>query len=230
MSTNILVLGLTPDDKVPGFFSSLSYGVGRRNVGDAPVFEYVVGSMRQAQAAENGAVTKTGGGPNVTLTGTPVTTGEYVVEITTGGAVGTAAFRWSKDGGVTWITGVATAPSCGLAVVVRVLHSNLPATTEPASALAIEGFFAERRLAADGRLSSNTTTRLLQPAALQLAVPLDLGTSVDVNSPAEGMLASCLRLTPQNRVASLRETEEGRRNVVIMLARCRARVCRRRYG
>jgi hypothetical protein len=57
----------------------------------------------------NTAVTQVGSGPVVTRTG--VTLGEYqfVIEITTGGAVGTAVFRWSTDNGVTWTSGVTTA-------------------------------------------------------------------------------------------------------------------------
>jgi len=50
--------------------------------------------------------------PPVTLTGTPSgVTGGVVLEITTGGARGTAVFKWSADNGVTFTTGVTTAAS-----------------------------------------------------------------------------------------------------------------------
>lgn len=57
----------------------------------------------------NGAVTQTGSGPVVTVTGTPLGEYDFVIEITTGGAVATAIFRWSSNGGSTWTTGVTTA-------------------------------------------------------------------------------------------------------------------------
>ena len=51
-----------------------------------------------------GAVAQTGGGPAVTVTGTPDATRPFKIQITTGGtlASGLARFRWSKDGGTTW--------------------------------------------------------------------------------------------------------------------------------
>ena len=50
--------------------------------------------------------------PSVTLTGRP-TLGSMQTQIiiTTGGDLGTAIFKWSFDGGLTFTTGVATAPS-----------------------------------------------------------------------------------------------------------------------
>jgi len=46
----------------------------------------------------------------VTLSGRP-TLGSYlmILQVTTGGALGTAIFKWSSDGGYTWTTGVTTA-------------------------------------------------------------------------------------------------------------------------
>lgn len=54
---------------------------------------------------------RTGGssGPAVTFTGTPLDDYDIIIEITTGGAVATAVFKWSKDGGATYTTGVTTA-------------------------------------------------------------------------------------------------------------------------
>jgi phage tail sheath gpL-like len=98
MTAAIIIPGLTADDKVPGAYTSLSYGVGRRNVGDAPVKLTVVGSMAQAQEAELSAVTKSGAGPTVTASGTPLVDGEYVATITTGGINGTSQFSLTKDG------------------------------------------------------------------------------------------------------------------------------------
>jgi hypothetical protein len=76
--------------------------------------------LTQATPGAPGSVTKTGSGPtvtaptksavteagtappDVTLSGTPTKYIDLVVEITTGGARGTAVFRYSIDGGDTW--------------------------------------------------------------------------------------------------------------------------------
>lgn len=51
-----------------------------------------------AVAASNGAVTKTGSGPDITLSGTAALDARLRVEILTGGALGAAAFRYCCDG------------------------------------------------------------------------------------------------------------------------------------
>lgn len=50
-------------------------------------------------AGTNSSVTQTGGGPAVTLTGTPDDDYSVIVEILLGGVVATATFRFSLDGG-----------------------------------------------------------------------------------------------------------------------------------
>ena len=55
--------------------------------------------------------------PTVTISGTPssLLAQSLRIEITTGGTRGTALFRWSLDGGTTWVaSGVATAASVAL--------------------------------------------------------------------------------------------------------------------
>jgi hypothetical protein len=59
-------------------------------------------------------VVQTGGGPVVTLTGSPADSYSILITITTGGAVGTAVFKWSSDGGVTETTLVTTAATVAL--------------------------------------------------------------------------------------------------------------------
>jgi hypothetical protein len=50
--------------------------------------------------------------PTVTLTGRPrVGSYELELQITLGGPLGTAVFQWTSDAGITWATGVVTAPS-----------------------------------------------------------------------------------------------------------------------
>ncbi len=55
------------------------------------------------------AVTKSGGGPTVSLTGTPNDQYDMQIAIVTGGAVGTSTFRYTMDGGDTWSDVYATA-------------------------------------------------------------------------------------------------------------------------
>jgi len=58
------------------------------------------------------SVTNTGGGPTVTAAGTDPT-GHYNVriQITTAGVLGTSAFRWSIDGGTTWVASAIPTPT-----------------------------------------------------------------------------------------------------------------------
>lgn len=60
------------------------------------------------------AVRHTGSGPEgVSFTGTPAAQGyEFVVEITTSGALNAGAYRWSSDGGQNW-NGPSTLPADG---------------------------------------------------------------------------------------------------------------------
>jgi hypothetical protein len=47
--------------------------------------------------------------PAVTVSGTPATEYEFVIEITTAGALGAGKFRWSLDGGANWTSNVTLA-------------------------------------------------------------------------------------------------------------------------
>lgn len=67
-----------------------------RSEGKANVF-YVEGAKSTAGSAS--AVTASGGGPTVTLTGTPNDDYLTVIKITVGGVLGTSAFQYSLDGG-----------------------------------------------------------------------------------------------------------------------------------
>jgi len=60
------------------------------------------------------AVTQTGDGPVVTVSGTPAADAEFVVEVTTGGARSALVFRWSDDGGETWTSDVSGAATVEL--------------------------------------------------------------------------------------------------------------------
>jgi hypothetical protein len=62
-----------------------------------------------ATAGSNSSVTASGAGPTVTLTGTPLDDHQAIVLIVTGGAVATATFKYSLDGGDTYSEVIATA-------------------------------------------------------------------------------------------------------------------------
>jgi hypothetical protein len=62
-------------------------------------------------ATGGGTMTKTGTGPDIDLSGIPLDAFEVELEITKGGARGTAEFRYTLDGGNRWIGPVVTAPT-----------------------------------------------------------------------------------------------------------------------
>jgi hypothetical protein len=65
-------------------------------------------------AGSDSAVTASGGGPTVSLTGTPYDDYSVVVTIVQGGAVGTSTFKYSLDGGTTQSGEIATAATYAL--------------------------------------------------------------------------------------------------------------------
>jgi hypothetical protein len=73
------------------------------------------------------AVVKSGAGPTVTVTGTPADSYNLIITITTGGALATAVFKWSIDGGITETTAVTTAATVALGATG--LTANFPAGT-----------------------------------------------------------------------------------------------------
>lgn len=81
----------------------------------------------------NGSITKSGAGPTITVAGAP--NGHYLmrIEITTGGALGTAILRWSIDNGSTWeASSVATTGGTVVlssATLVTGITATLPAGT-----------------------------------------------------------------------------------------------------
>lgn len=85
-----------------------------------------VAVIRAAQAAAGtlGAITKVGTGPTITNNASaPDDAYELVLEILTGGALGTSTYRYSLDGGDTWSAAIATAgsttiPDSGIALTM----------------------------------------------------------------------------------------------------------------
>lgn len=71
-----------------------------------PVIAY---KQAPSTAGSSTAVTQTGTGPVVTLTGAPYDQDEAIIKITVGGAIGTSQFIYSLDGGDTWSDAYATA-------------------------------------------------------------------------------------------------------------------------
>jgi hypothetical protein len=106
-------------EAVPGFLkkriavrSSYINGRFRKRYGNSQ--DAQGNSLPMGQVAPLFAATGTNP-PGVTLSGRPVAGDlEIIVQITTAGVLGAAVFQWSKDGGTTWTTGVATAASVAL--------------------------------------------------------------------------------------------------------------------
>lgn len=72
-------------------------------------------------AAAVGTITKSGSGPTITASGTPTDNGTILVKIGTGGAVATATFAYSTDGGASYSQDTVTAatylvPNTGVTV------------------------------------------------------------------------------------------------------------------
>lgn len=76
--------------------------------GGKPVLAY---KSTASTAGSSSAVTQSGAGPLPTLSGAPYDQYFSRIEIQTGGAVGTATFKYSLDGGDTWSDEIATAAS-----------------------------------------------------------------------------------------------------------------------
>lgn len=76
-----------------------------------PVLAY---KSTASTAGSSSAVAQSGAGPLPTLSGAPYDQSFSQVEIQTGGAVGTATFKYSLDGGDTWSEEIATAASYAL--------------------------------------------------------------------------------------------------------------------
>ncbi len=94
-------------------FDDLGSGPGPRQVAKhliqsegSPVLFY---KATPSNAGTSTAVTQTGGGPVVTLTGAPNDQYDAIIKITLGGALGTSTFRYSLDGGETYSVDIATA-------------------------------------------------------------------------------------------------------------------------
>jgi len=102
------------------FGTSDSTAVAAANVSSAKINGLQDGRLfctaaQSTLGASNTAVTQSGTGPVVTITGTPAASYDAVIKIDLAGARGTATFRWSLDGGVTWqATGVVTAATNAL--------------------------------------------------------------------------------------------------------------------
>lgn len=93
-------------------------GIDALKVAGGPVF---LQKVNASVAGSSGSVTQSGGGPLMTVTGASVDDFQGIVRITKGGAVGTAEFQYSLDGGDTWGSTIVTAttypvPGSGLSL------------------------------------------------------------------------------------------------------------------
>lgn len=97
MASSIIIPGLTLDDKNPGDFHSLRYGVGKKGV-NGTVYAIILASKLPDTAASHGTVVQSGAGPAITLSGDAANNTDYVLTISTGGANGTAEFGLTANG------------------------------------------------------------------------------------------------------------------------------------
>lgn len=119
------IAAMVVDSKVYGDLLKMKDGSGRtlltQDMGADGILRFcgmplVVSDHLVPAAAETmGAVTESGTSPpDVTLSGTPDGAFSLVIEIQDGGTLGTATFRFSTDGGLTWSADIDTAASVEL--------------------------------------------------------------------------------------------------------------------
>lgn len=114
-----LVVGFAsvPAANVPSIVPSLAAA---KATGFGPAAEVLAHSLTEAgarcivcvpttTAGTLSAVTASGGGPTVTVSGTPYDAYTAIVKMTLGGAVGTSKFKYSLDNGQTWSAEITTA-------------------------------------------------------------------------------------------------------------------------
>ena len=82
------------------------------------MFYYIEGA--KSTAGTSGAVTQSGAGPLITLANAPNDDHEAIVQMVLGGAVGTATFRYSLDGGISYSPTYVTAGTFDLPSGVEV--------------------------------------------------------------------------------------------------------------
>lgn len=86
--------------------------------------------VRKILATGNGAVTKSAGGPAVTITGTPAKGGSGIITITKAGARGTAEFSWSYTTGPDQVESGSTVLTAATVVLGTTgLTANFPVGT-----------------------------------------------------------------------------------------------------
>jgi hypothetical protein len=120
------------------------------------------------------SVTRSGGttGPAISVAGAnPEYSASFKIEITTGGVRGTAAFRWSNDGGSTWVqTGVLTAATV-------VLPGTGITVTFPSGTYVLSEAYAWTSTAGGGTLTASGTPTLDAHVRVEILLGGDNGTA-----------------------------------------------------
>ncbi|MGL4442652.1 MAG: DUF2586 family protein [Alsobacter sp.] len=161
------------------------------------------------------AVTNSGGGPTVTLTGAPYDQGEGIAVITLGGVIGTSRFKFSLDGGDTYSEEYATAATfllpnnvtLNMAAGTYVVNSTYSWTdTAPAMTLTntTDGFDALLLLADDFEFVHVVGQPASAAAAATLAAALQ--TKVEAAHAAHKYIFAIMEMpvdTPANLIAAM---------------------------
>jgi hypothetical protein len=175
-----------------------------------------VGLTVSFEEQTNSAVTQTGPGPTVTIAGTPEGIYDAIIEITTGGSVGTAVFRWSVDGGQSWTSNVLTAASVVLGTTG--LTANFSAGTYEIGTTyewVTVGFVAGSEYRADVECAAWNAADLAGGfAALSGSIPWRFFVAVTSKGNGDAASHALLAIALQTHLNSLANASKYRRGMI----------------
>ncbi len=161
-------------------------------------------------------VVQTGGGPVVTLTGTPADSYNIIITITTGGAVATAVFKYSLDGGITETTAVTTAATVALGA--SGLTANFAAGTYILAATytsATVGYVAGEEYYVDVQCAAWNASDLAECfAALAGAVPWRFVVPITSKANGDATAHALLTTALQAQLNTLANSSKYRRGMI----------------
>ena len=177
----------------------------RTTLGEGPLVESVVNHLRHSGgktvyawkiaasvAGANGAVTKSGAGPNVTLSGTPNDEYQGIISIVAGGALGVGTFKYSLDGGDNYSPTI-TIPGGG---TYAIPNSGITATFAAGTYVAAETY--SWTSSAPGYSNSDLGTAL----DAILARPEPFGFIHAIGQGTDGTATATLATTMQSKLAT----------------------------
>jgi hypothetical protein len=124
--------------------------------------------------------------PTATLSGTPLASYGFLIQITSGGVGTAAAFEWSSDGGVTFTTGVSVAAAVVLGATGVTAHFAVTGSDTYAANNVYSSYSYSDQLSARG-----STGFTLERIAILYNNAGFAGTLVDVSANAEATPSGC---------------------------------------